>query len=170
MCLPSEAGNGPIICADIHIAAQVGVGVAGDTQPCLERRVGLHVRQDRRVRDCLDETRTEHRRRNAENDVRVAALAGQRVSGRQEVKLGDVATRGVIAADPVVYGKSICLDLQGIAHRAVHCGNNVTFLITISLDPFRFLLIAVSGWINQQQLELIDLSVVKIRTTVKSGL
>jgi hypothetical protein len=46
----------------------------------------------------------------------------------------------------------------------------VTFLITISLDPFRFLLIAVSGWINQQQLELIDLSVVKIRTTVKSGL
>ena len=25
-----------------------------------------------------------------------------------------------------------------------------------SLDPFRFLLIAVSGWINQQQLQLID--------------
>ena len=25
-----------------------------------------------------------------------------------------------------------------------------------SLDPFRFLLVAMSGWMNQQQLELID--------------
>jgi putative transposase len=30
------------------------------------------------------------------------------------------------------------------------------FLMTKSLDPFRFLLIAVSGWMNQQQLQLID--------------
>ena len=28
--------------------------------------------------------------------------------------------------------------------------------MTKSLDPFRFLLIALSGWMNQQQLELID--------------
>jgi len=28
--------------------------------------------------------------------------------------------------------------------------------MTKSLDPFRFLLTAVSGWMNQQQLELID--------------
>ena len=28
--------------------------------------------------------------------------------------------------------------------------------MTKSLDPFRFLLIAVSGWMNQQQRELID--------------
>ena len=28
--------------------------------------------------------------------------------------------------------------------------------MTKSLDPFRFLLIAMSGWMNQQQLELID--------------
>ena len=28
--------------------------------------------------------------------------------------------------------------------------------MTRSLDPFRFLLMAVSGWMNQQQLELID--------------
>ena len=28
--------------------------------------------------------------------------------------------------------------------------------MTKSLDPFRFLLIAVSGWMNQQQLQLID--------------
>ena len=56
-------------------------------------------------------------------------------------------------------GKSICIDLQGISDRAVHCrrsGDNVTFLMTKSLDPFRFLLITVSGWMNQQQLPLID--------------
>jgi len=28
--------------------------------------------------------------------------------------------------------------------------------MTESLDPFRLLLMAVSGWMNQQQLELID--------------
>jgi hypothetical protein len=28
--------------------------------------------------------------------------------------------------------------------------------MTKSLEPFRFLLMAVSGWMNQQQLELID--------------
>jgi len=28
--------------------------------------------------------------------------------------------------------------------------------MTKSLDPFRFLLMAVSGWMNQQQLSLID--------------
>jgi hypothetical protein len=31
-------------------------------------------------------------------------------------------------------------------------GHNVTFQMTRSLDPFRFVLIAVSGWMNQQQL------------------
>ena len=30
------------------------------------------------------------------------------------------------------------------------------FDMTKSLDPFRFMLIAVSGWMNQQQLQLID--------------
>ena len=34
--------------------------------------------------------------------------------------------------------------------------DNVTVLTTKSLDPFRFLLIALSGWMNQQQLQLID--------------
>jgi hypothetical protein len=28
--------------------------------------------------------------------------------------------------------------------------------MTKSLDPFRFVLIAVCGWMNQQQLQLID--------------
>jgi hypothetical protein len=38
----------------------------------------------------------------------------------------------------------------------VQCRDNVTFLMRKSLDPFRFLLIALSGWMNQQQLQLID--------------
>jgi hypothetical protein len=35
-------------------------------------------------------------------------------------------------------------------------GHNVTVDMTKSLDPFRFVLIAVSGWMNRQQLELIN--------------
>jgi hypothetical protein len=35
-------------------------------------------------------------------------------------------------------------------------GHNGTFDMTRSLDPFRFVLIAVSGWMNEQQLELIN--------------
>jgi hypothetical protein len=38
----------------------------------------------------------------------------------------------------------------------VQCRDNVTFRMTKSLGPFRFLLIALSGWMNQQQLQLID--------------
>src|SRR5215212_7518181 len=35
-------------------------------------------------------------------------------------------------------------------------GDNVHFAMTYPLDPFRFLLIALSGWINGRQLLLID--------------
>jgi hypothetical protein len=38
---------------------------------------------------------------------------------------------------------------RGAAH------HNVTFDMTTSLEPFWFVLIALSGWMNQQQLELI---------------
>jgi len=55
-----------------------------------------------------------------------------------------------------VSGKSISINLQGIADRAVHAGDKGTFLMTKSLDPFRFLLIAGSGWMNQQQFQLVD--------------
>ena len=34
--------------------------------------------------------------------------------------------------------------------------DNVTFFMRKSLDPFRFLLIVLSGWMNRQQLQLID--------------
>jgi hypothetical protein len=57
-----------------------------------------------------------------------------------------------------VSGKSICTDPQVITGRtAAQCRDNVTFLMTKSLDPFRFLLIALSGWMNQQQLQFVDL-------------
>jgi putative transposase len=50
------------------------------------------------------------------------------------------------------------MDLQGIDDRAYTAGDrdNVNFPMTKSLDPFRFLLMAVCGWMNQQQLEMID--------------
>ena len=38
----------------------------------------------------------------------------------------------------------------------MQCRDTVTSLMTKSLDPFRFLLIALSGWMNQQQLQWID--------------
>ena len=58
---------------------------------------------------------------------------------------------------PVVSGKSICIDLQGIIDRiAVHCSDNVIFLTTKFLDPFWFQLIALSGWMSRQRLQLID--------------
>ena len=56
----------------------------------------------------------------------------------------------------VVSRKSIYIDLQGLPRGLCTAGDNVTFLMTKSLDPFRFLLIAVCGWMNEQQLELID--------------
>src|SRR5262249_54932835 len=52
----------------------------------------------------------------------------------------------------VVSGKSIC---KGSPTGPCTAGDNVTCLMT-KLDPFRFLLIAVSGWMNKQQLQLVD--------------
>src|SRR5215475_3755107 len=57
----------------------------------------------------------------------------------------------------VVSGKSICRDLQwSPTGPPCSASDNLTLLMTKSLDPFRFLLIALSGWMNQQQLQLID--------------
>ena len=58
-----------------------------------------------------------------------------------------------ITADPVVSGNSNCRDSKELATRA---DDKVTVLMTRSMDPFRFLLMAVAGWMNQQQLQLID--------------
>jgi hypothetical protein len=37
------------------------------------------------------------------------------------MSLGLIHTKDCLAAYPVVFLKSICIDLQGIADRAVHC-------------------------------------------------
>src|SRR5260370_14366946 len=47
LCLPSEAGNCPVVCTAVRIAAQVRVRVPRDAQPRLEGCVGLNVRDDR---------------------------------------------------------------------------------------------------------------------------
>jgi hypothetical protein len=48
------------------------------------------------------------------------------------------------------------MNLQGIATGSSQPATMFTFDMTKSLDPFRFLLVAVSGWMNQQQSQLID--------------
>jgi hypothetical protein len=58
-----------------------------------------------------------------------------------------------------VTGKSICIDSKGLPTGLCTAGDPVmmfTFLMKKPLDPFRFLLIALWGWMNQQQLQLID--------------
>ena len=65
--------------------------------PAFRDAFGLHVREDRGVGDRLDEPGAKDRRRDAENDVRISAMGGEWISGRLEVGLGDVATRGVTA-------------------------------------------------------------------------
>jgi hypothetical protein len=65
-------------------------------------------------------------------------------------------TAHVVLRQPVLSGKSIFTDPRGSPGQCHAAGNNVSFDMTKFLDPFRFLLIAVSGWMNQQQLQLID--------------
>ena len=76
---------------------------------------------------------------------------------RQKVAEAEIASEvETVMMLGVVSGKSICIDLQGLPTGRCTAGDKVTFLMTKSLDPFRFLLITVSGWMNQQQLQLID--------------
>ena len=86
----------PSLALKFALPLEMRVGVAGDAQPGFRRRVGPHVREDRGVGDGFDEPRAEDRRGDAENDVRIPALAGERISGRQEVRLGDVAAGGSV--------------------------------------------------------------------------
>src|SRR5579863_6151329 len=61
----------------------------------LLRGVGLHVGKDRRVWNGFYEPRAKHRSGDPENNIRIAALAGKRGSGGEEIELGDVAAGGV---------------------------------------------------------------------------
>ena len=93
--LPSEAGNGPVVGTVVRVAAEVRVGVTEDAHPCLRGRVRLHIREDGGVGDRFDEPGAKCRRRDTENNVRIASVGRKRVSGRQEVRLSDIATGGV---------------------------------------------------------------------------
>ena len=96
--LPAETSDGAVVGAAIDVAAEDGVGVAEDTQRGLLGGVGLHVGQDGGVRDGLDQSCTENRSRDSEDDVWIPTLASERISRRQEVKLSDVATGRVGSA------------------------------------------------------------------------
>jgi hypothetical protein len=43
---PAETGDGPIICTEVHISAQVCVCMAGDTQGRFIRCIVRHIRKD----------------------------------------------------------------------------------------------------------------------------
>ena len=93
--LPSEARNGSVVCTAIRIAAQVRVGVTGNAQLCLLGCVGLDIGENRRVGNRLYESGPKDRRGDAKDDVWISARAGERISSRQKVGLGDIAARGV---------------------------------------------------------------------------
>ena len=57
--------------------------------------VGLHIREDGRVGNRFNEACAKDRRWNSENNVRIPMLARERISGGQEIELGDVAAGGV---------------------------------------------------------------------------
>src|SRR6516162_1225299 len=57
----------------------------------LEPHIGVHVGEDRRVGDRLDEAGAEIGRRNAEDHVVVPALSAHRISRRSEIRLTDIA-------------------------------------------------------------------------------
>lgn len=48
------------------------------------------------------------------------------------------------------------MNLHRVDHTSIEAEDNVTFDMARFLDPFRFVLIAPSGWMNQRQLHLID--------------
>ena len=60
--------------------------------------LALHIGEDGRVGDRLNEPCAEERSRNAKNDVRIPALTRERITCRQKVGLSDVATGGVTSA------------------------------------------------------------------------
>ena len=104
MRLPTEAGDRPIVSADVHIAAEMRIRVTRDAKLRPLRSVSAHIRQDRRVGDRLDQSRTKHRRRDPKNDVWISALPSQQIPCRQKIGLGDIAAGGVPAAGDDEHG------------------------------------------------------------------
>ena len=81
LCLPSEAGYGPVVSTAVHIAAQERVRVTGNAQLRLQGRVGLHVGEDRQAGDCFQQPGAEYRRGDTEDQVMIP-------SGGVEIRLG----------------------------------------------------------------------------------
>ncbi len=95
LCLPTEAGDAAVVRAQVDVAFEKRIGVTVHTFPAVVRRIGVHVRKDCRIRNRLDEARSEHRRGNAEREIRVAALPRQWVARRRECRLRDIAGSGI---------------------------------------------------------------------------
>src|ERR1700674_4738319 len=115
--LPSEAGDRAVVGAAVRGASQVRVRVTRNAQPRLQRGVSTHVRQDRRIGDRLDEPNAKDGCGNAEDDVVVSAVAGERGSSWQEVRLSDVAARVAAAGDDeevpcAAVGRSVRIPLK----------------------------------------------------------
>lgn len=99
--------------------------MAGNTQCQLLRCIGAHVRKDGRVWNRFDESRAKQGSRDSENNVRIPALARERISCGQEVELRDVATGGVSSPGDheqvmdFAIGVAVALLKPRFAHRAI---------------------------------------------------
>jgi len=99
--------------------------VPGDAQRQLLGRVGVDVGEDGGVGDRLNQSCAKNGSRDSENNVRVAALAGESISRGQEIELSDVAARGITAAGDdenvvdVAVGLSIAFLEACLADRAI---------------------------------------------------
>src|SRR5919109_1453882 len=74
----------------------MGVWVPGNAQRPLLCGIGLLVGKNGGVGYSFNEPGAKSRSRDSENDVAIPALATERISRRQEVKLTDIATGGVL--------------------------------------------------------------------------
>ena len=95
LCLPSEAGQRPVIGTPVGRSADMRIGVPGDPPLSVAGCIRIHVGEDFHIGDCLNEPATEHRRRDAEDDIGVSTLSGLRIPGGKEVGLSDRAARRV---------------------------------------------------------------------------
>ena len=95
---PTETRDSAIVAASVHVAAEVSVDMSANTHCRLLGGIGLHVGKDGGVWNGFNESCAEHGSGNSENDVGIAALAGERISGGEEIELGDVAAWGVGSA------------------------------------------------------------------------
>jgi len=95
---PAKTRDGAVVAAAVHVAAKMSVDMSANTDCRLLGGVGLHVGEDGGVRNGFNESCAEHGSGDAENDVGIAALAGERISGGDEIELGNVAAGGAGSA------------------------------------------------------------------------